>query len=88
MNTKTTSAQGQPVAAAGVVSTALLGPLDSRLVYIVCHLASLAKNLAVFGGVVWLAYALKSGWVLWALLLCPWSTYKHDFGKSHMPNTV
>lgn len=64
----------------------LLGPLDSRLIYIVCHLASLAKNLAVFGGVVWLAYVLKSGWVLWALLLCPWSTYKHDFGKCSKPN--
>lgn len=55
---------------------------DSRLAYIVCHLASLAKNLAVFGGIVWLAYVLQSGWVLWALLLCPWTRYKHDFGRS------
>jgi hypothetical protein len=52
---------------------------DSRIAYIVCHLISAAKNLAVFAGIVWLACTLKSGWVLWALLLCPWSKYKHDF---------
>lgn len=61
--------------------------VDSRLAYIVCHLASLAKNLAVFGGIVWLAYVLQSGWVLWALLLCPWTRYKHDFGRRNPPNT-
>jgi hypothetical protein len=62
---------------------------DSRLAYIVCHLISAATNLAVFAGIVWLAYTLKSGWVLWALLLCPWSKYKHDFNgvNRSSPNT-
>lgn len=63
----------------GVGSSDSSASQDSRLAYIVCHLISAAKNLAVFAGIVWLAYTLKSGWVLWALLLCPWSRYKHDF---------
>lgn len=61
---------------------------DSRLAYIACHAISAGKNLAVFAGILWLAYTLKSGWVLWALLLCPWSKYKHDFKglKRSSPN--
>lgn len=53
---------------------------DSKLVYISCHLISSLATITTIAGFLWLAYALKSGWVIWGLILCT-SSYEHDFNK-------
>ena len=52
---------------------------DSKLVYIICHALLYGVRLAMCAGVFWLAYELKTVWVLAALLVCPWGSYTHDF---------
>jgi len=63
----------------GTPSSILAGP-DSRLAYIVCHVLSTLYSAAVVAAFIWLAYELRSGWVLLGIALCMRS-YTHDFNR-------
>lgn len=56
---------------------------DSPWAYFLTHTIVTGYNFVKYAAVCGLAVWFDSPWVLLAVLVVPWTQYKHDFGKSH-----